>query len=57
MDLFRDTHSIVRMWTLSEGERAQGMGLLIVMVWVISYDNKQEKYSCYSMEGTGIFKN
>ena len=57
MDLFRDTHSIVRMWTLSEGERAQGMGLLIVMVWVISYDNKWDEYSCYSREGTGIFKN
>ena len=51
-----DTHSIVRMWTFSEGERTQGMELLVVMGSVISF-NKWEKYICYSMEGTGIFKN
>ena len=52
-----DTHSIVRMWTFSEGERTQGMELLVVMGSVISFNNKWEKYICYSMEGTGIFKN
>ena len=51
-----DTLSIGRMWTFSEGERTQGMDLLAVMGWVISF-NKWEKYSCYSREGTVIFKN
>ena len=52
-----DTHSIVRMWTFSEGKRTQGTELLVVMGWVISFNNKWEKYSCYSREGTGVFKN
>ena len=52
-----DTLSIGRMWTFSEGERTQGMELLVVMGSVISFNNKWEKYICYSREGTGIFKN
>ena len=52
-----DTHSIVRMWTFSEGERTQGMELLVFMGSLISFNNKWEKYICYSREGTGIFKN
>ena len=52
-----DILSIGRMWTFSEGERTQGMELLVVMGWVISFNNKWEKYTCYSREGTGIFKN
>ena len=52
-----DTHSIVRMRTFSEGKRTQGTELLVVMGWVISFNNKWEKYTCYSREGTGIFKN
>jgi len=45
------------MWTFSEGKRTQGMELLVVMGSEISFNNKWEKYICYSREGTGIFKN
>ena len=34
----------------------QGMGLLVVMSWIISYDNEWNEYCCYSREGTGVFK-
>ena len=52
-----DTHSTGGMWTFSQGKRTQGMELLVVMGWVISFNNKWPKSTCYSREGAGIFKN